>query len=299
MPDVGTQLRSYFDEVIERMTDEDVRIRATTDHGVPVPTPRFRLRPAVATTLGFGLTLMLVGVVLVLDRVLGSGVGDAASGGGRSTTPGEGLGVLWPFVPMAAGAGLITTGILWRRRHARDRRSKGGKTMHTIEKVEATGVDRDQTIKLTKRNRWLGWLAGILAVAVVGLGVWLIAEVTSSNGASLPAEVEAAIDDYLDAWQATDGEAFLAATTEDYTLMSNGSEFSRTLQASLVEMASYFRVDTVDRMVIGDGPYYVASSERVHLSAASTEGHLGQSVLTVVEVDGAWKVGQHTWLGTI
>ncbi len=270
MSDVGTQLRSYFDEVVERMTEEDVRIRATTDHGIPVPTPRFRLRPAVAATLGFGLTLLFVGVVLVLDRALGSGVGDAASGGRRPTTPGGGLESLWPFVPVAAGAGLLATGILWRRRHSRVTRSQKGETMQTIEEVEATEVDRDQTIQLRKRNRWLGYLAGILAVAVVGLGAWIVFD-SDSTADLTPAQEQMieTLDASLVAWNSGDGvaaEALMAPSGYH----DNGIDryYANGELAALIDFAHVtgFSVSTTDRVFIGD--FVIATS---HIPADSTD----------------------------
>ncbi len=82
MPEISTQLRTYFDETVERVTEEDIRIRATTERGIPVPSPRFRPRPLAAGAIGFGLAMTLLGVVLVADRVFGSGASDVANNGG-------------------------------------------------------------------------------------------------------------------------------------------------------------------------------------------------------------------------
>ncbi|NNC93550.1 MAG: hypothetical protein HKN80_13790, partial [Acidimicrobiia bacterium] len=182
MPDIKTQLRTYFDETAERVTEEDVRIRATTDRGVPIPSPRFRPRPLAAGAIGFGLAMTLLGVVLVADRMFGAGMSEVGGNGGPGVVTND-PGSPWMFIPVVFGLGLLATGIISARRRNGDMRQRGGKAMQTIEKVESVEAPfDDETLKLKKRSRWLGWLAGILAVAVVGLGIWLIAEVTSSDG---------------------------------------------------------------------------------------------------------------------
>jgi hypothetical protein len=296
MPDIATQIREYFDEVAERVTEEDVRIRAITERGIPIPNPRFRPRPLAAGAIGFGLAMTLLGVVLVADRVFGAGLSDAGSAGGSGwVSPSGDRGSPWLFIPVVAGLGLLATGIISARRHNGDMRERGEETMQTtIGRVESvdTPLD-DEMLKLKKRNRWLGWLAGILVAVVVGLGVWVVA---SSSGGSIPSDVESAVNDYLSAWEATDASAFTEATTTSYTLMLNGEVTDRRYQAGGVGLLSYFRAEVVDQTVIGDGPYYVASTERIYLSE-SAPGIEGQSIYTVVEVDGTWKIGQHTWIG--
>lgn len=302
MSEIGTQLRTYFDETVERTTEEDVRVRATTARGVPVASPRFRPRPLAAGAIGFGLAMTLLGVVLVVDRVFGAGVSDVGGGGGGSgtvgVTPGSEQGSLWLFIPVVFGIGMLATGIISARRRNGDMRERGEWNMETIETVETVETPLDkQILTLKKRDRRLAWLAGILAVIAVVLGAWLIAEVTSS-GASMPGEVRAVIDDYNSAWMDSDRTAFLEATTEDYTFVANGQTTARASQAGLVSVSGYFRVETDVETIMGDGPYYIGSAQTVFTSASST-GFAGQSILTIVEVDGAWKVSQHTWIGEL
>jgi len=299
MHDVPAQLQSYFDDVVERITEEDIRIRATTERGIPVPSARFRPRPLAAGAMGFGLAMTLLGMVLVVDRVFGAGTSDAGtgSGGGTGVLPGSEHGSAWLFIPVVIGLGLLATGIISARRHNGDMRKRGGITMQTIEKVEeSTAPFDDETLKLKKRTRWLGWLAGILAVAVVGLGVWLIAEVTSGDGASLPDEAQLVLDDYAAAWENHDRDAFIATTTDDYQFVSNGRAFSRSQQSASISYPGLFRVEVNERMVEGDGPYYVAQSSTVYVGDTP---HPGQSTLVIAEIDGAWKVQLHQWAGDI
>ncbi|MDH3540283.1 MAG: hypothetical protein OEP52_09820 [Acidimicrobiia bacterium] len=299
MPDISAQLRTYFDATVERVTEEDVRIRAVTARGIPIPSPRFRPRPLAAGAIGFGLAMTLLGVVLVADRIFGGEVADAVGHGGTVTT-GE-PGTVWLFVPVVFGLGLLATGMLSARRRNGDVRRRGEGSMQTIEKVESVESPVDKEIlSLKKRNRWLGALTGILAVAVVGLGVWLAAELTSSDGATIPEGVEAALDDYYMAWTTHDQAAFLDATTADFTLNSNGTVIERASQAARVGVQSYFGVEVLGRTISGDGPYYVGSAEIVDLSSLdSSPTYFGHSIMTVIQVDGSWKVSQHSWVGEL
>lgn len=301
MPDIQTQLREYFDDVVERVTEEDIRIRATTERGIPVPSHRFRPRPLAAGAIGFGLAITLLGVVLVADRVFGAQVSDVGNGGATGALPSSGQGSPWLFIPVVIGLGLLATGIISTRRHKGDMRERGEGLMQTIEKVEPVEAPFDPNMmKIKKRNRWLGWLAGILAVAVIGLGAWLIVELTASDGASIPDGVQTAIDDYDAAWANTDGDAYLEATTEDFTFSANGVVSARTNQARILDFWPYWRMETFEQTVTGEGPYYVAASEVVYNSSSpSAPGYEGQSIYTVEQVDGTWKVSQHTWVGEL
>ena len=168
--------------------------------------------------------------------------------------------------------------------------------MQTIDRPETSQAPTGD-VKLKSRNRLLTWLVGILAVAAIGLGGWLIAEVSSSNDASLPAEVQAALDDYMAAWDTQSGDALLAATTESYTFTPNGRVFTRQEQAGILRTSTFFEFEVYSTSVTGDGPYYVGSAEQIRLSALSDFAP-GQSIYKIVEEGGgAWKVAQHTWRG--
>jgi hypothetical protein len=296
MPDIKTQLRTYFDETAERVTPEDVRIRATTDWGVSIPSPRFRPRPLAAGAIGFGLAMTLLGIVLVVDRVFGGGVADVGGTGGPGVVTTSDPGSPWLFIPVVLGLGLLATGVISARRRNGDVRERGERTMQTIEKVGPAEAPFDnEMMSLKKRSRWLGWLAGILAVAVVGFGVLLIVG-AGSEGASLPAAVEGALDDYSAAWNVSDGAALLESTTEGYQFVENGQVNGRTAMTAALVASGYFRTEQLDRVVTGSGPYYVAQTERIQLSSAG-ESYLGASMYRIVEVDGSWKIQRHVWIG--
>lgn len=168
--------------------------------------------------------------------------------------------------------------------------------MQTTESVEMR--ETEHLREPERRAGGLAWLAGILAAAVIGLGAWLAVELTTSDGLDIPADVQTALDDYYAAWDTTDGTAFRAAVTDDYTFTSNGRVFDLDAQARQLDLQTYFDVETIDQTVSGNGPYYVASAERVFPSAVSG-GAAGTSLITIEQVGGGWKVSQHTWIGSI
>ena len=211
MPEVGLQLRDYFEDVVERVTEEDVRIRAETVRSVRIPDRRHRLRPVAAGAIGFGLATTLLGLVLITDRLFGATSSDSTSGGPAILSEPSPSAVLVMVISVAVGLGLLILGVTVMRRTRLT--TQGGQLMQTMEQVdtEANPVDND-TLKLQRRVRLLGWLSGILAIAVVAMGAWMIAGGDSDRPAlTAPQEqMEKTLDAYLDAWNAGDGEAVVA-----------------------------------------------------------------------------------------
>lgn len=174
--------------------------------------------------------------------------------------------------------------------------------MQTIERVESDDAAVvAEVLKLRKRSGWLGWLAGILAAAVIALGAWLIVDLTSGSDAALPDDVQVALDGYTAGWESHDGSAAMTFATDDYTFVNNGRSFSATQQAAAINMGSSlsFRVEVLDTMATGDDPFYVTKTEHIHMTGAPSEGYPGVSVYTLVQVDGTWKIQQHQWTGDI
>jgi hypothetical protein len=157
--------------------------------------------------------------------------------------------------------------------------------MQTMEEV-ASGESRleDELRTRRARDRWLGWLAGILAVAVVAMGAWLI--FGDDGGQSLTAEQEQMIetvDQALVAWNAHDGEALAAlyATDNGYHDNGLGKYYVRDgVLARYVDGLRYmnFSVGGGEHHVIGNyvvsEGYIPADSENLQLSihAMSTDG---------------------------
>lgn len=102
--------------------------------------------------------------------------------------------------------------------------------MQTHEKIESAGVPVDiETTKLRKRSRWLGWLSGILALAVIALGTWLIFDggEESASADLTPAQDQMleTIDAYLAAWNSGDGAAAVAVMTPS-AYHDNGTKYT-------------------------------------------------------------------------
>jgi ketosteroid isomerase-like protein len=295
MPDVGTQLRTYFDEVVERMTEEDIRIRASTERGVPVRVPRFQIRPVAALATGFGIAMTLLGGVMVAAKFLGGEPSDVAGNGVPGASTASDPGSPWLLLLLMAGFGLLAFGMWSMRRSAGDVRERGDENMQTIERPEAAHTPPGETTRLRKRNRLLMWLVGILAVAVIGFGAWLIADAASGDGSALPTAVEDALDDYVAAWNARDGAAAVSLTTEDFVFVSQGQTLPRDrLEGFVNQVIPGARIEVLDWTATGDGPYYTASTEILYTGGNEYEG---SSLFTVVEEDGAWKIRYQYYAG--
>jgi hypothetical protein len=300
MPDISTQLRTYFDETVERVTEEDVRIRATTERGIPIPSPRFRPRPLAAGAIGFGLAMTLLGVVMVVDRVFGSELADVGGNGGPgAVTTGE-PGTAWLFIPLVFGLGLLGTGIIWARRRNGDMRERGEGSMQTIEKAEPVEAPvGNEILSLKKRNRWLGWLAGILAVAVVGLGVWLMAELGGgSSDTAVTPEIEQLLTDYSTTWSNADGAAYLALLTDDYVIeTARYGTLTGPQQASNLEPGTS-GVETISEYtMIGTGPWYVTMASHHDSTPPYGVAVDSVSVVKIVDEGGTLKVAYHKAFG--
>lgn len=113
MPDLSSQLRDYFDAVIERTTVDDVLARSAFDREYESEPTRhpIRRRPAwqaaLAVGFGFGLTMLVAGAMLAVALL----AGELASGDGLSDV---GSGVAAPAGGVGSGwivaVGLLITG---------------------------------------------------------------------------------------------------------------------------------------------------------------------------------------------
>jgi len=142
--------------------------------------------------------------------------------------------------------------------------------METMERVEPAEAPLDrQILTLRKRDRWLAWLAGILAVAVLAMGAWMI--FGGDGGESLTAEQEqmlVTIDDYLAAWNAGDGAAAEALMRPSSYHDNGGSRYEAdgALETFIGQVHSMgFSVSRTDARIVGT---YVFSTERIPADAA-------------------------------
>lgn len=170
------------------------------------------------------------------------------------------------------------------------------------EKTTTTGTEVEQTRSGHPHggNRTLKAIVIFLAVALVGLGAWVIID-RSSTPATAPSDDIAQLwDDYIDAWSNYDGDAFLELTTDDYTFVSEMGTAGAASQAAFINGSGRYdwQVTPVgDPAMAGDGPWFVS---QVHLIEDNRSGPVeGISVLTIVDDGGVLRVANHTFYGDL
>lgn len=161
------------------------------------------------------------------------------------------------------------------------------------------------------RNRFLLITVVVLGVVAVVLGflMWN----GSSDGSTLPAEVEQVIDDYNNAIVAQDPDAWRATITDDWYYGSNYygpngfldemsdeptiNEYARTIEfwpANQYEQLS-------DPLTVGDGPWFVTLHQRwteEDRPDAKPKVYEGTTTFVVIEQDQTMKVTAVYWTGT-
>jgi len=163
-----------------------------------------------------------------------------------------------------------------------------------------TGVDSGhETLERRIRRLWLTVV--ILGVFLLGFGAWIIYDYTQDSALAPSAEIAQLVDDYTNAWNDYDGEAFLATTQAGYRFTSNAGTFDRTEQLFVIENTLpevEWRVEALaDPMAVGDGPtwFITIPNETTDNIRDFIEG---VSVLTVVDRDGTYLVTGHIFIGS-
>jgi hypothetical protein len=140
-----------------------------------------------------------------------------------------------------------------------------------------------------------------LAVALVGLGAWVIID-RSSTPATAPSDDIAQVwDDYTDAWNNYDGDAFLEITTDDYTFVTERGTTTAASQAGYISGLGRYDWNATaigERVMAGDGPWFVTQVNRVQ-DSTMTEPVEGISVMTIVDDGGVLRVANHTFYGDL
>lgn len=174
-----------------------------------------------------------------------------------------------------------------------------------------TLTDREETTTTTNEgredrtghrgNRTLTAIVIALTIALIGLGAWVIIDRTSTPDTALSDDVAQVWDDYVDAWNDHDGDAFRQLTTDDYTFTSELGTNTADSQAWAIDaLGTYdWRVTPVGEPVMaGDGPWFVSQVNRVQ-DNTMTEPVEGISVLTIVDDGGELLVASHTFFGDL
>ena len=150
-------------------------------------------------------------------------------------------------------------------------------------------------------QRGMGWLVAVLVVAVAGLGAWAIYGAFSGSETAPTDEIDQLMDDYMDAWNDYDGDAFLQVVSDDYVLQTEGDLTGAAAQATYIDQLGTYNWQVTpvgDRMMAGDGPWYVTQVNVLESSIYAGEVE-GITVLTIVDEDGVLRVAGHTYFGDL
>ena len=150
-------------------------------------------------------------------------------------------------------------------------------------------------------NRTLTAIVIVLAVALVGLGAWVIIDRASTPDTAVSDDVAQVWDDYSDAWNDYDGDAFLDVTTDDFTFVTEDGTTTASTQAMYIDrLGAYdWQVTPIgERVMAGDGPWFVSQVQQVQ-DNTMTEPVEGISVLTIVDDGGVLRAANHTFFGDL
>ena len=156
----------------------------------------------------------------------------------------------------------------------------------------------------------------VLAVALVGLGAWVVYDQSSSSDASataVTAEFDQLFDDYIEAFNAYDVEAVGALITDGFMLyrpsydplvgVSSALENESRASELFIFLEGGYRVYEYqwerlgDAIMSGEGPWVVSQVVRATSTSPTYPGGVeGVSTLTVVDEDGALKVARDVFV---
>jgi hypothetical protein len=162
--------------------------------------------------------------------------------------------------------------------------------------TRATDVHEGRTGTPDRRNRTLKAIVIALVAALVGLGAWVIVDQTSTPETAPSDDVAQVWEDYTDAWNDYDGDAFLQLVTPGYTFVMDGSETNAEDMAAEVD-----RLRNVDwhvtligePVVAGDGPWILSQVNELD----EFDPMDGISVVTIVDDGGVLRIAEHIFFG--
>lgn len=168
-------------------------------------------------------------------------------------------------------------------------------TVVTDNRSEVAG---GETARLRGRIRNMTIAIVVMAVALIGLGAWVIYDLVAESETTVSGEVEALLDDYTAAWNDYDGAGFLALVTDDFVhQVGNTISGADDIAANIEAGAAY--ETTIERMgepiMHGDGPYFVAQVNSVTSETTQLDGI---SVFTIVQDGDAYKIQSHVFVGS-
>lgn len=151
------------------------------------------------------------------------------------------------------------------------------------------------------RLRSLRLAAVILTVIALGLGGWLGYVLLATQETEVTAEIQAVIDDYHNAWNDHDSEAFLRLVTSGYRFYDTpgvmGDDAEETARMIGQQLRSLnWQVEQVgpSQMIGDETTVQVGTVNRITATGFTGEG---VSVLTLVKVGDDWMVGRQVFTG--
>ena len=177
----------------------------------------------------------------------------------------------------------------------------------TIERPAPVGDTHEPGRRADKRNRNLKIALAIVAIIAVGLGIALVA-ISSGDDSDVPAEVQAALDEFERATEEEDAEALEALVTDDYFYTLDyyrpGEAEPEYSRAGSVDAATRTFVTTQEFLiqrigapvVEGEGPWFVTVEENFSNKFTLFEG---VGAYQLVEEDGVVKIASYDWSGVI
>lgn len=164
----------------------------------------------------------------------------------------------------------------------------------------------------------------VLAILLLALGGWVAYQAANEDDttatagaagatAAVPANVDEAINEYIDSWESQDGDAFREVVADNFVINEYiyfetpaGLELRTVVNEDDIDFIADFRIEPAtnepawivergDEVVItGDGPWYVSFAESWAIEANVLDG---MATYMVAEVDGVTKVANHYWIG--
>lgn len=307
MSDLDTQIRSYFDANVERVTADDVLAGRRLVEQLHRPTAGWQVSPRFAVGFGFGVTVFVVAGSLGLGLALRQSSDNAASGTvsyavGAGTSTSTGWSLLGISAVLAVVALIL---VVLALRSARSRSSTKGEETTMSTTFETPPVDH-KLEEAHRTNRWLIAAVVILAIALVVLGAWVVNDVTAESGTEPPAEVQALIVDYGATWNAYDGDSFLGLVSDDYEFYDDHT-VARDAEATaaLIERGEPYGFTTktvggYSAEVSRDGTEYVVSASSMLGTDSAPDSAPGISVYRVQNFpDRGWIVTYHAYVGEL
>ena len=152
-----------------------------------------------------------------------------------------------------------------------------------------------------RRNRGLTIAVAVLTVITLGLAGWLAYVMLAPEENALSDDVAQVAEEYGDAWNNYDAAAFLGLVTGDYEFYvapgepADNAEQTAALISTELKSRGWAQEPQGPAQMIGDE--YTVRVSQISVTSADDgmAGDEGVSVLTLVNVDGAWKVQQQVW----